>query len=383
MRLLHISDLHAGKRLYDRINRNQDLIYALEQVKNICKEEKVEILLIAGDIFDKRNPDFESQEIILEFLTEINSFGMHTLLIAGNHDSYDFMRIYKNLRKLANIHVFDRPKRDIMEAIFEYKDVRIACLPYPDERVLTGLEENKERNYVESIARYMKALAKEVEGAEYKILMAHLMLDKAQIAGSELYSSLLPKYAVRADSIPETFDYVALGHIHKHQRIEEAVPKVYYSGSPYQIDFSEKNPKKFANLLSLENGIVKVKPIELTLKRKLVEVELKDGDHIEKVLEPFAWDNVLVKVWFKVRIGDPLYNLKKERIEKILGDKLAKLEVEPIETKTSVNVNKENLDLIDLYVRFYNDEYGSKPPEDLKKLLQELLDRVAHETNKA
>ena len=383
MRLLHISDLHAGKRLYDRINRNQDLIYALEQVKNICKEEKVEILLIAGDIFDKRNPDFESQEIILEFLTEINFFGMHTLLIAGNHDSYDFMRIYKNLRRLANIHVFDRPKRDIREAIFEYKDVRIACLPYPDERVLTGLEENKERNYVESIARYMKALAKEVEGAEYKILMAHLMLDKAQIAGSESYSSLLPKYVVRADSIPETFDYVALGHIHKHQRIEEAVPKVYYSGSPYQIDFSEKNPKKFANLLSLENGIVKVKPIELTLKRKLVEVELKDGDHIEKVLEPFVWDNVLVKVWFKVRIGDPLYNLKKERIEKILGDKLAKLEVEPIETKTSVDVNEENLDLIDYYVKFYDNEYGSKPPEDLKRLLQELLDRVAHETNKA
>ena len=383
MRLLHISDLHAGKRLYDRINRNQDLIYALEQVKNICKEEKVEILLIAGDIFDKRNPDFESQEIILEFLTEINSFGMHTLLIAGNHDSYDFMRIYKNLRRLANIHVFDRPKRDIREAIFEYKDVRIACLPYPDERVLTGLEENKERNYVESIARYMKALAKEVEGAEYKILMAHLMLDKAQIAGSELYSSLLPKYAIRADSIPETFDYVALGHIHKHQRIEEAVPKVYYSGSPYQIDFSEKNPKKFANLLSLENGIVKVKPIELTLKRKLVEVELKDGDHIEKVLEPLVQDNVLVKVWFKVRMGDPLYNLKKERIEKILGDKLAKLEVEPIETKTSVDVNEENLDLIDYYVKFYDNEYGSKPPEDLKRLLQELLDRVAHEANKA
>ena len=383
MKLLHISDLHTGKRLYDKINRNQDLIYALEQVKNICKEEKVEILLIAGDIFDKRNPDFESQEIILEFLTEINSFGMHTLLIAGNHDSYDFMRIYKNLRKLANIHVFDRPKRDIGEAIFEYKDVRIACLPYPDERVLTGLEENKERNYAESVARYMKALAEKVEGAKYKILMAHLMLDKAQIAGSELYSSLLPKYAIRADSIPETFDYVALGHIHKHQRIEEAVPKVYYSGSLYQIDFSEKDPKKFVNLLSLENGIVKVRAIELTLKKKLVEIELKDGDHIEKILEPFAWDNVLVKVWFKVKMGDPLYNLKKERIEKILGDKLAKLEVEPLETKTSVNVNKENLDLIDLYVNFYREEYENEPSEDLKRLLQELLDRVVHEANKA
>ncbi|MDW8066593.1 MAG: exonuclease subunit SbcD, partial [Aquificaceae bacterium] len=137
MRLLHISDLHAGKRLYDRISRQEDLIHALEQVKTICKEESVEIVLIAGDIFDKRNPDYESQNVIMEFLTELNALGVHTLLIAGNHDSYDFMKIYKNLRKLAKIHVFDRPAKDPAEAIFHYKDLKVACLPYPDERVIT------------------------------------------------------------------------------------------------------------------------------------------------------------------------------------------------------------------------------------------------------
>ena len=88
MRLLHVADLHAGKRLYDRISRKEDLFYALEQIKRICKEEKVEVLLIAGDVFDKRNPDFESQEVILEFLTEINSFGLHTLLIVSNKPEY-------------------------------------------------------------------------------------------------------------------------------------------------------------------------------------------------------------------------------------------------------------------------------------------------------
>lgn len=383
MKILHISDLHAGKRLYDKINRNQDLLYALEQVKDISQREKVEVLLIAGDIFDKRNPDFESQEIILEFLTEINSLGVHTLLIAGNHDSYDFMKVYKSLRRLANIHVFDRPKKDVREAIFEYKNIKVACLPYPDERVLTHLEKGKERSYSEKVAQYMRALATQVEGAEYRILMAHMMLDKAQISGSELYSSLLPNYTIRTDSIPETFNYVALGHIHKHQRVDGAVAKVYYSGSLYQIDFSEKDTRKLINLLYLEEGIVKVEPIELTLKRKLVEIDLKDGDNIDKTLEPFARGDVLVKVRFKVRMGDPFYNLKKERIERILGESLAKLEIEPVESKVSTSIKGEKLNLIDLYVNYHKEEYKSAPSEDLKGLLQNLLHKASHETHKA
>ncbi len=383
MRLLHISDLHAGKRLYERINRNEDLIYALEQVYDICKGEKVEVLLIAGDVFDKRNPDFESQSLILDFLTRVNSLGTHILLIAGNHDSYDFMKIYSNLRKLSNIHVFDRPKKNIEEAIFDYKDLRIACLPYPDERVLTELKEDRERSYAEKVSQYMKALAKKVEEVPYGILLAHLAVDKAKLAGSELPSSVMPSYAVRADTIPEVFKYVALGHIHRYQRIENAVPKVYYSGSLYQIDFSEKDTEKYANLLVLEEGIVKVNPVKLTLKRRLTEVELKEGDNIEKNLEPFTKENFLLKVKLRVNMGDPFFNIKKERIERLLGEKLAKLDIEPVGVNSVVASQQEGFNLLDLYVDFYNKEYGEKPPQDLKELLQDIIDRVSHETSQA
>lgn len=381
MRLLHVADLHAGKRLYDRISRKEDLLYALEQIKRICREEKVEVLLIAGDVFDKRNPDFESQEVILEFLTEINSFGLHTLLIAGNHDSYDFMRIYKNLRKLANIHVFDRPSKNIKEVVFEYGELKVACLPYPDERVITHLHEEKERSYAEKVALYMKALANEVRDARYKILMAHLMLDKAQIAGSELYYSVSPSVAVKTDSIPEDFDYVALGHVHRNQKVEGAVPKVYYAGSPYQIDFSEKGMDKFVNLLVLEDGLVRVEPIRLDLKRQLIEVNLKEKDNLIEALEPLAHRSVLVKVYLSVRMGDPFYNSKRDLIEKILGEKLAKLEIEPIGTSKPTEPKGDNLNLIDLYLSFYKDKYKDEPSDSLKNLLQDLINRVSHEAN--
>ncbi len=383
MRLLHIADLHAGKRLYDRINRNEDLHYALEQVKSICKEERVEILLIAGDIFDKRNPDFESQELIMHFLTEMNALGLHILLIAGNHDSYDFMRIYKNLKKLANIHVFDRPYANHREAVFQYGELKVACLPYPDERVLTHFDEERQRSYAEKVARYMKALANEVEDARYRLLIAHMMVDRAQIAGSELHSSVSPYYAIKAESIPDTFQYVALGHVHKNQRIEGVAPKVYYSGSPYQIDFSEKGMDKFVNLLVLEDGMVRVEPRRLVLKRQLLEIRLREEESIQETLEPLAKRDVLLRVHMEVRMDDPLFQSKRDRVLEILGDKLARLELEPVGSAESPQTQTKSLDLISLYEDFHRNKYKSEPPAQLKDLLQKLLHRASHETHTA
>ncbi|MCS7171697.1 MAG: exonuclease subunit SbcD [Aquificaceae bacterium] len=383
MKLLHIADLHAGKRLYERVNRNEDLSYALEQVVRICKEEDVELLLIAGDVFDKKSPDFESQGMVLEFLAELNSMRLHTLLIAGNHDSYDFMKIYKNLRKLANIHVFDRPTKHISETIFEYKDLKVACLPYPDERVITHLHEEKERSYAEKVAKYMKALAQEVKDARYRILLSHLMLDKALITGSELPSTVGPYYAVRVDTIPEEFHYAALGHVHRNQRVEGAVPKVYYSGSLYQIDFSERGMDKFVNLVVLENGLVRVIPLVLSLKRQLVDIKLGEEEDIERALAPFADKDVLVRVQMRVSMKDTSYNLKKELVHRILGDKLAKLEIEPVDGGELAKTEGEEFNLLWLYGEFHKQRYGSEPTKELAELFVKLMDRVSHEAGQA
>ncbi len=385
MRLLHTADFHTGKKLYG-INRNEDLVYALEQIKDICKEEKIQILLIAGDIFDKRNPDFESQEIILDFLLEVNSFGIYTLLISGNHDSYDFMKIYKKFKKITNIYVFDKPTSNKKEAIFEYRDLKIACLPYPDERAITSISENKAKDYVERVTNYIKDLSIEMKEAKYKILMAHIMLNEDKIESTQSkYDIILPEYTLKLDSIPKNFDYIALGHIHKYQKVEDPILKVYYSGSPYQVDFSEKDQKeKFVNIISLNNRTTEVKSIKLALKRELVELDLKEEDSIEKIdeiLKPYSSANVLVKVRLKVKIKDHFFNRKKELIQKILGDKLAVFE---LYHQDSLNhMYQDNLNLIDLYTEFYKKEHKTNPPENLKKLFQTIFNEVIYETYKA
>lgn len=380
IRLLHISDLHAGKKLYDKVSRNEDLDYALRQVVRICKEERLNILLVAGDIFDKRNPDHGSQELIMDFLTEVNSLGLHTVLIAGNHDSYDFMRVYRHLKKLGNIHVFDRPSKNLKECIFEYGELKVVCLPYPDERVITHLSEDKQRSYAQKVANYIKALAEEVQNAPYKILMAHLMVERAQITGSELQSSVSPFYAVKPESIPEEFTYVALGHVHKNQRIESATPKVYYSGSLYQIDFSEKGMRKFVNLVILEDGLARVEPIELSLKRELFEVHIKPEDKLEEVLP--KRNDALLKVVLYMKMGDVLHHQKRDILQKELGDRLARLEVELLEEKTvSVEERGDRPDLIDLYRDYYQKTYRAQPSKEIEELFKNLMDKAEHEAD--
>ncbi|MDW8067024.1 MAG: ATP-dependent dsDNA exonuclease, partial [Aquificaceae bacterium] len=186
-------------------------------------------------------------------------------------------------------------------------------------------------------------------------------------------------YFVRVDSIPEEFSYVALGHVHKNQKVEGAVPKVYYSGSPYQIDFSEKGTDKFVNLLVLEDGLVRVERIRLDLKRQLVEITIKETDNIQAVLKPAAEKNVLVKVCLQVRMGDPYYNIKRDLVSKLLGEKLAKLDIEPIGNSQPLETKGNSFDLVELYGEFYREKYRSEPPEELRATLKRLIDKVGIE----
>ncbi len=381
MKLLHIADLHAGKKLYGK-SRNEDLEYALEQVLNVCREEKVSVLLIAGDVFDKRNPDHESQALMLDFFARASTLNMHTVVISGNHDSYELMKAYSSLKRLSGkVHVFDRPTKDPRDSIFEYESVKIACLPYPDERVITHFHEDTQRSYAEKVVAYMKALAKHTEDARYSILITHLMLSNAQLAGSEVMYGF--SYFVPAESLPETFSYIALGHVHKYQRIEKAPGKTYYCGSPYQIDFSEKETDKFANLIILGEGLARVEPVRLELKRSLVEVSLGLEDRPEVVLEPLRHRNVLVKVSLMLKMGDPYGQLKKERVAELLGEKLARLEVVPYVEGQVKQEQEEGIDLLKLYERFYTEKYGSKPSQELMDKLTNLMGRVSHETSQA
>jgi exonuclease SbcD len=105
MRILHTSDWHAGKK-NNNISRKDDLIYALDEIKKIVVQDKIDCILVAGDLFDKPSPAVDIQEITWEFFLEMNSKGVKSIIISGNHDSHDFLKSVKKLLGLANVRVF-------------------------------------------------------------------------------------------------------------------------------------------------------------------------------------------------------------------------------------------------------------------------------------
>ena len=378
MRLIHIADLHAGKTL-GRISRNPDLAYALDQVADFAKESSADAVLIAGDVFDKANPDNESKELIFDFFLRLRSIGCEAVLISGNHDSYDFMKSISGLSRLANVHIFDRPSPD--NCIYRIGDIAIACLPYPSERVLTPADEDAKRSYGELVARFLRYLAQRARSVSEKtILLAHLFIAGSRYTRTEKVASVTLHYAVQPSSIPEEFDYVALGHVHRYQRIDHAPVPTYYTGSMYQLDFSEAGDEKFFNFVVIEDDL-KVEKVPLSLKNQLREVRLSQSE-IAEVLRELSQGGELLKVSLEVTDREGV-NHSVELLKKELGDRLIRLELDFGEPKVEPPDGPDGdskLSPVELYREYYRLSYGKEIPEDLErefvKLLKEAEEQV-------
>jgi len=373
MRLIHISDLHAGKTL-GKASRNPDLEYALKQVIDATKDSGAEVVLVAGDVFDKANPDNESKELIFDFFLRLKDLASEVVVISGNHDSYDFMKSISGLSKLANVHIYDRPSRE--RFLYTYKNLKVACLPYPSERILTTADEDAKKSYAELVARFINFLARQVESAEHKILLAHLFVAGALYTRTEKEATLSQHYAVQPASLSEVFDYVALGHVHRYQRIENAPTYAYYTGSLYQLDFSEAGQPKAFNLIELGENQPKITPIELSLKNPLHQFELEQGDVLDKIEELKKKEGYLkLSIRVSDRTGMPALI---DKLREELKDKL--LKIEQLIPDSSITPESQEdikgLDPLELYRRYFKSTYDKDLPEEVEKRFIELLRSV-------
>ncbi|GAB6065154.1 exonuclease SbcCD subunit D [Aquifex pyrophilus] len=374
MRLLHLSDVHAGKSL-GRVSRNEDVSYALSQVIDFCKESRPDLVLVAGDLFDKANPDNEAKEVVFDFFLRLRSLNIPSVVIAGNHDSYEFMKSIGKLLKVINVHVFHKP--DLENGVFEFGELKVACLPYPSERVITGAGSESKLSYALAVEKAIKYLYKKVEDARFKVLLSHLFIAGSKFTRTEREASISQYYAIEPTSIPEGFDYVALGHVHRYQRLERVPSPAYYTGSLFQLDFSEAGSDKFFNFVELkEDSPPHVEAIKLSLKNPLHEVEIDQRDYL-KSLEEIKKLQGYLKV--RIRVSDKTrLNFVMERVREVLGDKLIKMELleSSQQRKREENEKSETLNILELYKSYFKENYRKEVPEEVLKTLTELYNLV-------
>lgn len=280
MILAHLADLHIGRR-FGEFDLIEDQRYILDEILSILKKEAVDIVMISGDVYDKVSPSAQAFALWNDFLTSLDGMDVHVLVTSGNHDSSDRLGVASQVLAKHKIHIESEYKGRLKKLQFndEYGKMNVYMLPFLKASTVRNTHDDfEERSTDEAVARILKDV--EVNNEERNILMAHQFV----IGGSE--EPVLSESEVKPvggtdfvnTSVFSKFDYVALGHIHRPQRISRDT--VRYSGSPLKYSFSEWQDKKSIPILNFKETL-DIKFVPITPMR---DVRVIEGP-FEKLME--------------------------------------------------------------------------------------------------
>ncbi len=380
MKILHTSDWHLGKRLMDR-ERLAEQVEALDEIASICEDKDVELVLIAGDVFDTFLPPAEAEEIFFHALKKITGGKRAVVAVSGNHD--DGIRLSASAPIAAEqaIYLFggrgqtfpigqNLPVRAV-EAGENYvvienrkgERVYINALPYPNEARLH--EEKTEETYAEKTLRWILAGDEHYDKTMPHILLTHIFTAGGKVSESERDISLGGARSVPVSNLPQ-FGYTALGHLHKRQRI---APNAYYSGSLLQYSFDEAGMQKEVILLETsENDVTIVEEIPLSAGKQLVRLEANDIADALELLTLHAGKFVELSL----HLTAPLTASETQALREA-NDGLISIIPLISEGHASVIERRSTMNEEELFVEFCRMQFGEEPAADLKEAFLQLV----------
>lgn len=269
MKILHTSDWHLGRTLCNK-KRYAEFGNLLDWLVDVIERERVAVLLIAGDIFDNTVPSHRAQELYYRFLCRIaTSPCRHVVIIAGNHDSPTFLNAPQSLLRALDVHVIGHATNPIEDEVIVLRDSHqqpeliVGAVPYLRDRDLRQVEagesvETKDQKLLDGICQHYTTVAEIAaqKRAQYNpalpiVAMGHLFTAGGKTSDGdgvrELYVGSLAH--VTSGIFPETFDYVALGHLHVPQTVGGS-ERIRYSGSPLANGFGEAKQQKSVSLVT-------------------------------------------------------------------------------------------------------------------------------------
>lgn len=308
MRLIHLSDLHIGKKV-NEFSMLEDQRYILKEILKITDSRHAEGVMISGDIYDKSVPPAEAVTLLDEFLTELSRRNLPVFIISGNHDSPQRLDFGSRLLASEKIYIsgiFEKIPQPIVQTD-AYGEIHFYLLPFikpASVRHVLGQEtegteeegeEEEIRTYPDALAWVMEQIP--VDPSVRNVLLAHQFVTGAICSESE------ELYAGGQENVDaalfDAFDYVALGHIHRPQKIGRET--VRYCGTPLKYSFSEASHVKSVTLVDLKKkGEVAVEQIPLTPRRDLREIR---GTY-EELTARSAYEGTAVEDYLHITLTD-------------------------------------------------------------------------------
>lgn len=283
MKILHTADWHFGKTLYSH-DLSEEMNLFLAWLKELILDQEIELILIAGDVFDIANPSHKDKKNYYEFLAWCSLNGIQVVVIAGNHDSPALMEATNSLLDILNIHSigYGLPieKQCIPIQGKNGEKLHILATPYlrdGDVRETMKAEDHKDKVTAlrEGIYRHYEQLHKlsnQQDESAIQIAMGHLYVQGAKTTDSEREIQIGNLAGLHTDRFSNLFDYFALGHIHRPQKFGEE-EKVRYSGSPISLSFSERKDEKQVVILTVQDSIESIEEVKVPKFRILKRIK--------------------------------------------------------------------------------------------------------------
>jgi len=329
MKILHTADWHIGKVLHKQ-DLEIDFLYFSDWLIQTIKIEKINVLLVSGDIFDLANPSNKDIKLYYELLSKLFSLGITTIITGGNHDSPGLLNGPKTLLETINLKIFGCLEDDISKhiiPIYENGKLNSIVLAIPflrdkDLKKSSPISEKSEQKFstnqsIGYIYEQVTQKAIDLLGTEVPIIaMGHLHVMGSETSESEREIHIGNLEGLSVDILDKRINYLALGHIHKPQLIN-GKKNVRYSGSPIYLDFSERNFSKSVVLLEIENNnIAKIKNLEIPLSRSLIKIE---GSFEEVKTKVFEFKNkyhlpAFIELSIKEKIFSPELLIKLDQL---------------------------------------------------------------------
>lgn len=405
MKILHTADWHIGKKLHN-YELTKDFELFINWLCTCLEENKIDVLLISGDIFDLANPSSAARKQYYKTLVQLKKHVKHIILTGGNHDSPAVLNAPKELMKALNLEVIGGLPKNIENCLIPIKnekgkiEVVIAAIPFlrnPDlrkEGITIKTQEDRLSAMRAGIAEVFKRAenaCKELYPEIPAIAMGHLFAAGASTSESERDIQIGNQAAVKSTVFGEYFKYIALGHIHKPQQVLGFQP-VFYSGSPISLSFSERKDQKRVLIIDTEKGF-NPKSVVIPSFRKLIKIsgnleeisqklhELPKNEELENLIE-IELKEEEYQIKHIQDLEDLIHSFEKEGYQIVKHrasfEKNLKLSGEIFEKHINLeelkpeNVFEERLEL---------EDFSEQEKEEINSAFQELLEEIYQQEN--
>ncbi|MBR0226969.1 MAG: exonuclease SbcCD subunit D [Clostridia bacterium] len=369
LRFLHLADLHLGKQMNDwSLLADQEAV--LQQIASIADSEQADAVLIAGDVYQRSSPQAEAMALFDAFVSRLAGMGKKVFIISGNHDSALRISYFSALIRSSGVYVTEAFEGKMQSVTLKDRDGEIVIWMLPflrPSQVKRWLPEEKITTYQDAVEAILRQTP--VDPKKRNILLCHQFITGCETSDSE--ERAVGGLDNIEASVFDAFDYVALGHIHKPQKVGRDTLR--YAGSPLKYSFSEANHKKSVAIVDVhEKGDIEVRTVPLY---PLHDVRLVEGKLDDLMQIDYSEDYVWATIHDELPPPDARVTLT------VNFPNMMKFSIVNSKTKYDVDVlatqSMENKTVTELFSDFYRLQNNDQAPGEahmkvLDKVLREL-----------